>query len=204
MNTKKWGPHAWTFLHCIAYNYKKKDRTLYRNFFILLGEMLPCKYCRISYQYFIKEKPINKYLNVSDGVFRWLYEIHNLVNNKLRCQKATTKKDPKYDKICDLYKKLNNNKKDCRCLYSGWYFIHSLIMNYTPDKEKHYIKFFKYLEDIIPNKPLKAIYKKYPIKKFMKTKEDLLKWSYHVHSKMRNNKSSFKQVCNQFNKIVSK
>lgn len=91
--TKVWGPAGWLFLHCITFGYpyainpnnpdhdnKKSD---YKQFFELLGKVFPCKYCRESYQVFIKELPIDKYLNTRKDLITWLYKIHNKVNNKL-------------------------------------------------------------------------------------------------------------------------
>ena len=54
MRTKVWGPPAWIFLHTVAHNYPLKptrqDRKNYKNFFKSIGYILPCKYCRMSYQ----------------------------------------------------------------------------------------------------------------------------------------------------------
>ena len=76
MDTRFFGPPGWKFLHSIANNYanldweqiKKEDRIEevkndYRQFFHYLGKVLPCKYCRRSYQQFVKELPIDNYLH---------------------------------------------------------------------------------------------------------------------------------------------
>ena len=60
MQTIKWGPGLWTSIHCMSFNYPEKpseeDKKLYSTFFNLLGEMLPCVYCRKSYKTYIKNK----------------------------------------------------------------------------------------------------------------------------------------------------
>lgn len=88
--TKIWGPPLWKSLHCIAYGYPIEPtdeiKTFYKNFFVNLGNVLPCKYCRISYNEFIKVGDTT----LNDEVFesrytltKWLYRLHNRVNKKL-------------------------------------------------------------------------------------------------------------------------
>jgi hypothetical protein len=84
MQTSKWGPSGWKYLHSIAHNYNpnvhnKKD---YKDFFRLVGKTLPCKYCRESFEKFSKELPIDNYLNSQENMAYWMYLIHNKVNNK--------------------------------------------------------------------------------------------------------------------------
>jgi hypothetical protein len=89
-NTKVWGPPGWLFLHCIAQNFPwepdqaKKDS--YLKFFRLLGDVLPCRYCRDSYQQFIEEpctKLDESVVQNRKTMVKWLYSIHNKVNKKL-------------------------------------------------------------------------------------------------------------------------
>jgi len=93
MMTKVWGPAGWLFLHCVAFGYpyainpknpdhsnKKED---YKVFFEKIGHILPCRYCRESYQEFIKETPIDNYLDTRKDLCKWFYLIHNKVNDKL-------------------------------------------------------------------------------------------------------------------------
>lgn len=93
MMTKVWGPTGWLFLHCVTFGYPytinpmnpdhayKKQH--YKTFFQMIGHVLPCKYCRESYIEFIKEIPIDGYLNSREDLCKWLYIIHNKVNYKL-------------------------------------------------------------------------------------------------------------------------
>lgn len=93
MITKVWGPPGWLFLHCITFGYpykinpnnpehvqKQKD---YRDFFHLIGKVFPCRYCRDSYQGFLKDVPIEPELGSRDNICKWLYDVHNKVNEKL-------------------------------------------------------------------------------------------------------------------------
>ena len=93
MMTKVWGPAGWLFLHCITFGYPyvinpdnpehQTKREDYYKFFYYLGKVFPCKYCRESYQQFLNIlSPINK-LQSRKELCRWLYDMHNLVNDKL-------------------------------------------------------------------------------------------------------------------------
>lgn len=96
MNTKFWGPPGWEFLHTITFNYPEKidptnsddmERMKYTTeLFNSLKYSLPCKFCRVSYQEFLEQDPIEQNLNTRGEITHWLYRIHNLVNDKLRKQ----------------------------------------------------------------------------------------------------------------------
>jgi len=90
MQTRVWGPAGWLFLHSIAQNYPWKptieQKQNYLQFFKLTGNVLPCRYCRESYQDFIKEPSTELNLCVMKNRYtlvKWLYDIHNKVNKKL-------------------------------------------------------------------------------------------------------------------------
>lgn len=91
--TKVWGPAGWLFLHCITFGYpyainpdneahntKKQD---YYNFFYYLGKVLPCRYCRESYDDFFKQLDLYNSLKTRKDLTKWLYDMHNKVNHKL-------------------------------------------------------------------------------------------------------------------------
>lgn len=105
MITKIWGPSLWISLHTITFGYPinptLQQKRMYKNFFISLGDILPCKYCRESYKQFI----ITGYTTLSDEIFdnrtnltKWLFYLHNKVNNKLSVNYFTT-----YDEIVSRY-----------------------------------------------------------------------------------------------------
>lgn len=100
MITKIWGPSLWISLHTITFGYPIKPtlhhKETYKIFFILIGDILPCKYCRESYKEFIS----SGHTKISDETFanrnnltRWLYDIHNKVNAKLSVNYFTTYDD---------------------------------------------------------------------------------------------------------------
>jgi hypothetical protein len=108
--TRLWGPSGWLFLHCVSFGYpykidptnpehREKQNDYYR-FFYYLGKVMPCKYCRDSYmEFFTTLSPMSK-LGSRKEFTKWLYDIHNLVNNKLgvpECEK------PSFEEIEERY-----------------------------------------------------------------------------------------------------
>ena len=90
MQTRVWGPAGWLFLHSIAQNYPweptEDQKVNYLFFFKLTGNVLPCRYCRESYEKFINEPDTELNINVMKSrvtLVNWLYLIHNKVNKKL-------------------------------------------------------------------------------------------------------------------------
>lgn len=95
MQTNVWGPVGWSFLHCVAHGFPESPREFdvetglptgttaarYKAFFLSLGHVLPCKYCRESYISYVHETPPLTESRAS--LTRWLWEIHNRVNAKL-------------------------------------------------------------------------------------------------------------------------
>jgi len=120
MQTSKWGPSAWDFLHTITFNYPEYPTDDWKNnYFELFNNLrftLPCCYCRKSYDIFFKYINIKDYLNDRMGITYWLYIIHNLVNCKLN------KKQINFINIVNHYEKkragqINENCKIkiCKC-----------------------------------------------------------------------------------------
>lgn len=120
MMTKVWGPAGWLFMHAITFGYpyainpdnpehitKQED---YYKFFYYLGKVLPCKYCRESYQQFMnKLSPIDK-LNTRKELTRWMYDLHNLVNDKLN---VPINERPSFE---DVEKTYENYRAKCATL----------------------------------------------------------------------------------------
>ena len=108
--TNIWGPKAWDFLNCVAFSYPEKNVSLTKKnktkaFFENLGGVLPCPKCGNDYSGLIKKYPIDYNLDNRNDLPRWLYKIHNLVNEKLGIPMDDT---PSYEEVkrkyesCDL------------------------------------------------------------------------------------------------------
>ena len=112
MDTRRWGPNGWEMLHSIANNYPiKPNNNEKMNFLIFFNNIkyvLPCRFCRESFSEFIEEIKICEYLNSTHDLQKWLYKIHNKVNNKLRKQKLIKWENPTFKSVCEKY---NSNNK---------------------------------------------------------------------------------------------
>lgn len=80
-----WGPHAWKFIHITAMAYPSNptdiDINTYRNYFTLLGDILPCPKCRINYKKKLIKFPLTDYvLSSTDNFVNWTIDLHNEVN----------------------------------------------------------------------------------------------------------------------------
>jgi len=110
MMTKVWGPAGWLFLHCITFGYpyainpdneahntKKQD---YYNFFYYLGKVLPCRYCRESYDEYFKQLDLYNSLDTRKDITKWLYDMHNKVNHKLGVPDCNI---PSFEEVINQY-----------------------------------------------------------------------------------------------------
>jgi len=129
-NPKVWGPVLWKKLHTVTFKYPAyidpknpedvalKNRV--RKMFMDLRSAIPCKKCRVSYRSYIKQYPIEPHLNSQDALSKWLYDIHNMVNAKLRKEES------------DLFKLKMQELDD----YARVYRI-------SPEQRKHYKEVLK-------------------------------------------------------------
>src|SRR3989304_5503468 len=90
MMTRIWGPGLWVGMHSISFGYPIKPSTeqkkQYKDFFTLVASVLPCGYCRESYKNFIETEPtiLNDEVMLNrKSLTKWLYDLHNRVNDKL-------------------------------------------------------------------------------------------------------------------------
>lgn len=103
-----WGSAGWKFLHYITFTYPNhptdEDKESYLNFFNYVGQVLPCKNCRINYKNHQIKYPLNDVvLSTKQNLVNWLINIHNEVN------KINGKKIMNYDEVINIY--FNNNNK---------------------------------------------------------------------------------------------
>jgi hypothetical protein len=87
----------------VAYGYPlnptTKQKKYYKRYFKLFAYVLPCEHCRFHYKIAISKGPYKLTKLVFDNrnnLTKWLYDIHNYVNEKLGkiCNKT-------YQEVCD-------------------------------------------------------------------------------------------------------
>jgi hypothetical protein len=109
INPLLWGPHLWKFMHYLTLSYpdnpNEEDKQKFKNFFMMIGDYLPCEKCRVHYKSNKKTMPLtDEILNTRDGLIKWLFDFHNMVNQE------TGKPAITYDDFTDIY--INNKQKN--------------------------------------------------------------------------------------------
>jgi len=122
MDTRFWGPSAWQLFHLVAFRTPHPDDVLND-----MKDILPCKYCRASTTEYVHKHP----LRGDPG--KWLYDIHNMVNDKLRKQSKDDPKvrdpgpDPAFSEVKQKYAQMKPTS------VPGRDFLFAIAYNY-PDK----------------------------------------------------------------------
>lgn len=104
--TKIWGPPSWESFHAIQFGYpidptdqEKKDYIIYFHF---LGKVLPCIFCRNSYQKFTAvdgDCPLTiDAMKSRETLTKWGHCLHDRVNQKLGVSYGVT-----YEELCYKY-----------------------------------------------------------------------------------------------------
>lgn len=142
MDTRFWGPSGWDLFHRIAAHSKDPDDVLKH-----MAEILPCKFCRNSTRRFVKQRPYDKH-----NPEKWLYEIHNMVNHKLRSQCHNDPKvinpgpNPTFEDVREKFRNRSLN------VLFGQEFLLSVAVNFksTPRKTNIQKRFLKNLAKAYP------------------------------------------------------
>ena len=135
MDTRFWGPSGWRFLHQITFVYDPKTHIAsVRNLFENLPYVLPCKFCRAHLTEHMKQIPLEPALKSKESLTKWLYDIHNKVNAKLRSQGIPTQDDPTFSSVKAFYEE--NLSYGCtRTFFPGWEFLFSIAETHPYSKE---------------------------------------------------------------------
>jgi hypothetical protein len=133
MDTRFWGPAGWRLLHLsVTTPLNGRDFDKIKDFYRLLPFVLPCKFCRESLsKYYLKRPLPTDYEQMN----RWLYDIHNEVNDKLRSQNLLKKPNPPFEQVQNEYMKWSESPCAPTTIL-GWDFLFS-IANTTPSKSLH-------------------------------------------------------------------
>ena len=195
MDTRCWGFSAWKLLHSITFGYPvrptRKDQTIYYHFFSSIKNVLPCIFCRNSFDQFEKELPLKDHLDSRDSLVTWLYLMHNKVNDKLRKCGEHDEPDAELDDVKNFYSKyvrtLNNSQS--RLNVPGWDFIYCVIFDFPvkkPDAARTagIIVFFQLLQAVLPFHSFRNYYTDYislhPIKDVLNNKQAFKRWFYNL------------------------
>lgn len=93
MQSGAFGKPGWDYMFYCAAGYdlnktpKKIKDPQYKTFFEAIGYTIPCIFCRQSYEKFFASLDIQRYMDMpSCGLIRFVYDLKNLVNDKLKVQ----------------------------------------------------------------------------------------------------------------------
>ncbi len=93
MNSSHWGPPLHKGLFLIAAGFDLNETPLpqkkkqYKDFFKSIGNVLPCKYCRVSYNDFFEQLDIDRYMDLpACGLIKFYYDMREKINRKLEAQ----------------------------------------------------------------------------------------------------------------------
>jgi hypothetical protein len=117
IDPKIWGPGAWLMIHSVSFSYPDNptddDKKHYKQFYESIQYTLPCAGCRESYAKFIVTEPtiLADALDNKTTLTKWLYDVHNRVNEKLGVDYGITYED--VVKKYESYRVTNEDKQKC-------------------------------------------------------------------------------------------
>lgn len=110
MEPPEWGPVFWSTLHTITFYYPdsptEEEMTAAKNLFNSLVYLLPCDECCEHFAGMLEEFPIEPALVGRQELSLWLYDLHNVVNERLG-----KKNIPSYTQVRADYLKLNPKRE---------------------------------------------------------------------------------------------
>lgn len=109
LDGRVWGAPAWRFLHSVTFNYPDNPDTstqeLYRRFFSIVGDVLPCKICRQHYKEHTAANVLPIRLESRRALVEWMIDVHN------RANESTGKRKHSYEEVIRDY-----TCAYCKCL----------------------------------------------------------------------------------------
>jgi hypothetical protein len=101
-----WGPHYWFFLHTISMTYPHHPNAVtkkkYYEFIQNLPIFIPVETMSGEFSKLIDQYPVTPYLDNRESFIRWVWFIHNKINQKL--EKPTITLSEFHVKYYDAYK----------------------------------------------------------------------------------------------------
>ena len=130
LESEVWGPHYWFFLHTISLTYpsrpndvtKKKYYELIQNFPIFI----PTTTASESFQELLNKYPIKPYLDTREAFIKWIYFIHNRVNEKLEKKQITLSNF--YENYYEHYKRKDIKTKEYYKNVSKFIYFITIIL----------------------------------------------------------------------------
>jgi Erv1 / Alr family len=104
-----WGPHFWFFLHSISMSYPNRPNAVtkkkYYDFILNIPLFIPVEHISTVMSKLLDEYPVLPYLDNRESLVRWMWFIHNKINQKLEKPQITL--NDFYIKYYEAYKPTN-------------------------------------------------------------------------------------------------
>lgn len=126
LDPKIWGPHYWFFLHTLAMCYPNYPNDVtkkkYYDFIQNLPMFIPTENIASYFTKLLDEYPVQPYLDNRESFIRWIWFIHNKINEKL--EKPQLALNEFYVKYYEEYKSSDKKMLDYlklreKLIYSG-------------------------------------------------------------------------------------
>ena len=124
LDPKVWGPHMWFFINTIAMTYPNRPNAVtkkkYYDFMQNLPMFIPIEHMSGEFSKLLDEYPIQPYLDTKESFIRWVWFIHNKINEKLEKPQIT---------LNEFYKKYYEEYKPKNVKLVEYYKLRSKIIN---------------------------------------------------------------------------
>jgi hypothetical protein len=155
MDTRFWGPSGWYLFHLIAAS-PNIHVSAVKEWFSLMEFVLPCKYCRESFHEYFAQQPLtDEILRDRDTFSRWMYDIHNRVNEKLRRQKLLHSPNPSWPSVRSKYYSAQADLCKSDKPFIGWDFLTSIAFASDSDSGQDSTvlqRWWSLIPDVLPCK----------------------------------------------------
>jgi hypothetical protein len=141
LNPKIWGPHYWFFLDTVAMTYPNHPNAVtkkkYYEFVHNIPLFIPVENMASEFSKLLDKYPVVPYLDNRESFIRWIWFIHNKINEKIEKPKITL--NDFYIKYYEKYKNdnikvLEFNKFKKKLIYCGIIFLILFTIYYLYDK----------------------------------------------------------------------
>jgi len=123
LDPKVWGPHMWFFINTIAMTYPNRPNAItkkkYYDFMQNLPMFIPIEQMSGEFSKLLDEYPIQPYLDTKESFIRWVWFIHNKINEKLEKPQIT---------LNDFYKQYYEEYKPKNVKLAEYYKMRSKII----------------------------------------------------------------------------
>ncbi len=125
-----WGPHYWFFLHTITICYPLRPNSItkkkYYEFIQNIPMFIPNESISTYFSKLLEEYPITPYLDTRDSFIRWMWFIHNKVNEKLEKPKISLSQF--YDLYYEQYKPKHVKYKEFNKLKNKLIYLSLIVV----------------------------------------------------------------------------